>query len=189
MELGTVDLMIGGCKRLGLFLIAAGLVSGILSGCGTSANPSALAKTGEQAGTSASVEPTVTGTTFSGQSSSVADIPECSFVHLRVALGDVFSGTGHTGVVLHFRNTSPSACRLAGYPSIVLGKDLTFTSRAKDRKSGFFGGISHGDSVPVVFVGPNGSASSMVEGTSSPRSGIGRCPADNALRISLALPR
>jgi len=79
----------------------------------------------------------------------------------------VGAATGHVGIMLLFRNSGTTACRLTGYPGAAL---LAATGRHRRldiarTPQGFMGGLSpQARASPVVLLKPDRFASAILEG-------------------------
>ncbi|MBO0691973.1 MAG: DUF4232 domain-containing protein, partial [Acidimicrobiaceae bacterium] len=110
---------------------------------------------------------------------------QCQSSHLAVSAGTLRTGQGHVGLTLLFRNTSPAACSLFGYPGVaaldVAGHQV---QQAKRAPRGDLGGIRSDERTPsAVVLGPGQTASALLEGTE--RSGAGNaCAAFPALLVT-----
>jgi hypothetical protein len=99
-----------------------------------------------------------------------AAVPRCVDIQLAVGATAAQGGSLHAGMVLHYRNSSSTACSLIGYPDIVGLNLATGKSHAAGHLSdGYLGGWEgyvNGRAKPlplVVLRARKGVASSMVE--------------------------
>jgi hypothetical protein len=101
---------------------------------------------------------------------SVVAVPDCVETQLAVTGVGAAGGSLHAGVVIHYRNLSPTACSLTGYSNVVGLNFESGKSRVARRiVNGYLGGwmgYKKGKSEPLplaVLRARGGEASSMVE--------------------------
>ena len=109
---------------------------------------------------------------------SPTDAGDCRFTQLRVSHGPVVGATGHSAVLLLFRNVSDRTCHLYGYPGVA-GIDTTGrqVTQARRSREGFMGGVGWSGRrrpIPLVPLAPGRFASAIVEGDDNSPSG-GAC--------------
>lgn len=98
----------------------------------------------------------VTGTGPAG-----AAVPSCGNTSLRVNHSATQGATGHSNMVLWFRNITSSTCSLYGYPGLdALGPQGGVLAHAQRTLHGFTGGAS---AERTIVLTPNALASSDVE--------------------------
>ncbi len=101
-----------------------------------------------------------------------ATVPSCADTQLAVNAVVAQGGSLHAGIILHYRNTSATACSLTGYPNVVGLNFSTGKSHTAGRSIvGYLGGWrgyvnGKAKRLPLVVLrARNGLASSMVEWT------------------------
>ncbi|HEU5268785.1 MAG TPA: DUF4232 domain-containing protein [Jatrophihabitans sp.] len=111
-----------------------------------------------------------------------AGLAECALPYLRISVRPAAVRSAHASYLLTFTNTGQVACRMAGYPSVVVlnsaGRPVL---RATPTPSGYLGGV-HGRPT-TVLVGSDQPASALLEGEQIDLSG-NRCPARPGLQIT-----
>jgi hypothetical protein len=127
---------------------------------------------------------TASSTTRGTQPTAVAASTACASGDVSVSLGRASAGLGHLGQPLLFENVGPSACSLTGYPGVALVRTGGRQLQVRRAPNGYLGGLSPNDtSNPVVHLRPDQTASALVEGEDSSRSG-GACPSYAALLVT-----
>ena len=101
----------------------------------------------------------------------------CHSTDLAVTATPAQSAAGHSGLELHFTDTSGRPCTLEGYPGVAgLDGAGTQVTQAVRTPAGFLGGLGGGaHTPPVVILSPGQEGTAVVEGTDVP-SGTTACP-------------
>ena len=111
-----------------------------------------------------------------------AGLAACALPYLKITVRPAAARNGHASYLLSFTNTGQIACRMAGYPSVVVlssaGRPVL---RASPTPYGYLGGV-HGRPT-TALVGSDQPASALLEGEQIDLSG-NRCPARPGLQIT-----
>jgi Protein of unknown function (DUF4232) len=104
--------------------------------------------------------------------------PPCTGSELAVSAGQAGAGLGHEGLPILFRNISPTACSLYGYPGVAgLNSSGQQVIHATRTSSGYLGGLANAQPTPpTVDLSPGQTASALVEGTDNPVGTATSCP-------------
>lgn len=103
----------------------------------------------------------LTGLIAASAPAGAAPVPHCKGALLKITHNRPQGATGHSNVILRFRNISQATCSLHGYPGLdALGKHGKVLKHAKRTKHGFTGGAK---SVRTIVLKPNRVASADVE--------------------------
>lgn len=170
-------------SAIGGILLAACVT---LTACGssptTAATDSTTAPTGTPTGDSSPASPSTDGASPSQTSSPAADAaPACTDADLTISVNPAGAGLGHVGSTIVFTNASDHQCALTGYPRVAgldsSGKEVT---QALPTLTGYLGGSY---TKTTVQLAPGGSASALVEGTSTPAGAATTCPVYPSLLV------
>ena len=157
-----------------------GGLAGVLSACsGPAPSPHTAESVSSRASgatTSSTPNSPSTSTTTSTSEAIGASMP-CANAAVAVTSSGGGAGLGHEDQVLIFENTSGTTCMLSGYPGIAaLDSAGQQVAQARRTVNGYLGGLSPGAKIPVIMLGPNQSASAIVEGTDNPVGTATTCP-------------
>lgn len=91
-----------------------------------------------------------------------APVPACGNHSLTVSATRSDSASGHSRIVLLFRNTTHATCSLYGYPGLdALAANGQVLAHARRTLAGFMGGSRHG--LRTIVIRPGGYGSAVVE--------------------------
>ena len=101
----------------------------------------------------------------SGADLAAGSTPKCTKTTLAVSLGAGDAGVGHRSIVVVFRNSGTSACRLHGYPGVAaLDANGRQVVQAVRTPNGYLGGLASGTALPTVTLARGQRASATIEG-------------------------
>lgn len=130
----------------------------------------------------------VAGLTLAGPAGAVA--PACGNAALSVSHSSIDSATGHSRIVLLFKNVSASTCTIYGYPGLdALDHAGHALAHAQRTLSGFMGGV-HTEATAVIPAGHYASATAewmnfnpVTSGPCTYSSSIAYTPANTTLTV------
>jgi Protein of unknown function (DUF4232) len=113
---------------------------------------------------------------------SAAGLADCGLPYLRVSVRPAVAHSRHASYLLTFTNTGQIACRLTGYPAVVvLSSAGQPVLRANPTPSGYLGGASGTPATVVIATGQP--ASALLEGEQVDLRGD-RCPSRPGLAVT-----
>jgi len=113
---------------------------------------------------------------------SAAGLADCALPYLRISARPTAARSAHAGYLLTFVNTGQIACRLTGYPAVlVLSSAGQPVLRANPTPSGYLGGAS--GTPATVVIGTGQPASALLEGEQVDLRGD-RCPSRPGLAVT-----
>lgn len=83
----------------------------------------------------------------------------CRTSQLSITISGPGAAAGHEGALIHFRNISKAECSMVGYPFVEQVNGL----QALDTPQGYMGGLKNPDTLPLVDLAPNQTATSVLE--------------------------
>lgn len=112
-------------------------------------------------------------------------VPSCGNHAITVTATGEQGATGHSNVILLFRNHTHHRCSLHGYPGVdALRHDGSVLAHARRTVNGFTGGSRHG--VPTVVLRPGQYASADLEWTNFNTSTGGTCATAGRIAVTPA---
>ena len=126
-------------------------------------------------------KPSAPPSTAAGSVPAADGLAGCALPYLRVTVRPAVARSAHAGYLLSFTNTGQIACRLTGYPTVmVLSSAGRPVLRANPTPSGYLGGTRGRPA--TVLVGAGQPASALLEGEQIDLAG-NRCPSRPSLEI------